>query len=138
MIVRRAQLRIVPRGFPAGGTRNGVMQLLANRLRVRPVVSVLERLAEEVFGPQAGRGERGPVGLDEDALGRHQSHEHRRPQPVDEIAQAPFALLGACVRQLMLPRGDVGSPARTMQALHRHANDHAGQRAEQLFPVLAC
>ena len=68
-------------------------QPLLDVRRIGPPVGVLEGFAEHVFRLQTRRRQRRPVGLDEDSERRHQSHEHRRPKSVYEIAQALLTLL---------------------------------------------
>ncbi len=60
----RTHLHVVARGLAARATRDGFAQLLLNFPGIGPPVGVLERLAQDIFGFETGRCQRGPVGLD--------------------------------------------------------------------------
>ena len=88
---RHPHLHVVAGGLTARGPGDRLAQLLLDVPGIGPPVGILERLAQDIVRLQTRRCQRRPVGLDQNALRCHQSHEHGRAKSIDQIAQARFA-----------------------------------------------
>ena len=124
MVFRHAHLHVVAGGLPARGPRDGLTQLLLDVRGIGPPVGFLEGLAEDVFRLQTSRRQCRAVGLDQDSLGRHQSHEDGRAKSVDEIAQALLTLL----RRLLADAQFLPGLAQ-FQLRREQVADHLGERS---------
>ena len=132
LVLRHAHLHVVAGGLPARGPRDRLTQLLLDVPGIGPPVGFLEGLAEDVFRLQTGRGQRRPVGLDQDSLGCHQSHEHGWAKSIDEIAQALLTPL----RRLLADVQFVLGLRNSSSAARRARTSSAGVRSTSSAGVL--